>query len=252
MAAPPTIDDLGTDGALYLLALVSAQAGRRLVTPTRQLTLHALGVLKDQAVIAVPWPQARWDVEPRAQSTPLEDLQWRYDWAAYPAETVGDAIAEYLQQVPRDSYGIELRLRLWRELFTAESQQYFEFQLGRSHLPVEWAADTRYLVDAETYALSLAQWRYCFWAAVRQGGAMSAQRVYSLSAIRERVFEEARRRAASIASSRWSVQGYDARADEPLSALTRAFLRHLAPIGTAFYHQPPSASLWRRGADGLH
>lgn len=248
MTAPPTIEDLGVDGALYLLALLLAQAGRRTVTPTRKLTLQALGTLRDQGVIALPWPSTQWEVEPDAETTPMEELQWRYTWTAYSRPGLTEALSDYLQNIPCNEEGVELRVRLWRLIFRAECQQFLEFHLTRSHLPVEWALDTPFLLDSQSSDLSLGQWRYCLWAAVRQGGAMSAQKIHSDAAIRERVFEEAKRRAGAIASGRWTVQGFDPREDEPFSALSRAYLRNFARIGPAFFQQPPSPRPWLKSA----
>lgn len=244
--APSSIDDLGVDGALYLLALLIAQSHRRAVTPTRQFTLQALSLLRDQGVIALPWPLPQWEVEPEAERTPFEDLQWRYSWLPGPRQELVERLAAYLEGVPRTEEGIELRVRLWQQLVRAESQQYLEWHLARSNLPVEWAVDSQFLINLPGQALSLGQWRYCLWAAVRHGSTLVAQQVHPLASIRERMFDEARRRSDAIASGRWTVPGFDARADEPGSALTRVYLEHLAQIGLGFYQLPPTAAPWRR------
>ena len=246
MNAPSSIDDLGVDGALYLLALLIAQSHRRAVTPTRQFTLQALALLRDQGVIALPWPLTRWEVEPEAERTPFEDLQWRYSWSTCPRQELIEQLGAYLEGVPLTEEGIELRVRLWQQRVRAESQQYLEWHLARSNLPIEWASDSQFLIDLPGHALSLGQWRYCLWAAVRHGSTLVAQLAHPLSSIRERMFDEARRRADAIASGRWAVPGFDARADEPGSALTRVYLEHLAQIGLAFYQVPPTATPWRR------
>jgi hypothetical protein len=244
--APTSIDDLGVDGALYLLALLIAQSHRRAVTPTRQLTLQTLSMLRDQGVIALPWPLPQWEVEPEAERTPFEDLQWRYSWSTCPRHELIERLVTYLEGVPFKEEGIELRLRLWQQLVRAESQQYLEWHLARANLPVEWAVDSQFLLNSSGQALSLGQWRYCLWAGVRHGSTLVAQQVHPLTSIRERMFDEARRRSDAIASGRWTVPGFDARADEPGSALTRVYLEHLAQIGLAFYQLPPSADPWRR------
>jgi len=247
MPSPPaTVDDLGVEGALYLHALLAAQAGRRPVTPTRKLTLQAMGVLRDVGVIALPFPEARWAADPDAESTPLADLQWRYAWPAYARDQVRDALADFLGEVATDEGAVELRIRIWRVLLKAECQQYFEFQLARSYLPAECALDIEFLVGGPGVELSLAQWRYCLWAAVREGGALSARRCFDDATLRQRIFDEAKRRSGLIASGRWTTEGFGARADEPVSGLSRAFLRHLAPIGDAFFLAAPGVGPWRR------
>lgn len=251
MIAPSTVDDLGVDAALYLLALLLAQDRRRAVAPTRRLALSAMETLRDQGVIDVPWPLARWEADPAAETTPFEGLQWRYRWPAYHRELAAQALADFLEEIPRHEEAIALRIRLWKTLVAAEAQRFFDAQLERSLLPREWASDLQFVLDAQMDALSLAQWRYCVWAAVRQGAAMSAERRHSEATIRERVFAEIQRRASAIASGRWVMQGFDSRAGEAVSALSLAFLRHLAPIGAAYDQQAPSAAPWnrRRSAD---
>lgn len=244
--APTSIDDLGVDGALYLLALLIAQSQRRAVTPTRQFTLQTLAILRDQGVIALPWPLPQWEVEPHAERTPFEGLQWRYSWSPCPRQELIERLGLHLRAVPLTEDGIALRVRLWQQLVRAESQQYLEWHLARSNLPIEWASDAQFLIDLPGHVLSLGQWRYCFWAAVRHGSTLVAQQVHPLASIRERMFDEARRRSDAIASGRWTVPGFDARADEPGSALTRVYLEHLAQIGAAFYQLPPTAAPWRR------
>jgi hypothetical protein len=129
---------------------------------------------------------------------------------------------------------------LWNLLLKAEAQQYYEFQLMRAHLPAEWASDVDFLVSQPGVSLSLAQWRYCLWAAAREGAALSARRCYEPAHLRERMFEEARRRSASVASGRWTTNGFSPRADEPRSALSREFLRNFAPLGSAFFTAVPT------------
>ncbi|MGY4516275.1 hypothetical protein [Lysobacter sp. HA18] len=232
------------DGALFLLALLTAQSERRPVAPTRRMTLEGLGLLRDHAVIALPSPLPRWEAEPRAEETPMEGLQWRYDWSAYQRADLVAALSDYLESISTDEEAVELRLTTWRQLVKAECQQYFEFYLTRIHLPVDWAADVEFLLGNSAVELSLAQWRYCLWAAARQGGSMAAQKAYAETAIREAMFEDAKRRAAAIASGRWTTTGFDARPGEPASALTRVFLNHFARIGNIFYMQPPSPRPW--------
>jgi hypothetical protein len=110
---PPTIDDLGVRGSLYLSALLHGQGGRLPIAATRRATLAVLELLREFGVIEVPWPLERWPIQPDAEETPLENLQWRYAWGAYTREALPEALEDYLQSVPRDDYGLACRLQLW-------------------------------------------------------------------------------------------------------------------------------------------
>lgn len=72
---PATVDELGLQGCLYLWALLTGQARRLPIAPTKRMSLVVMALLQDHAVIEVPWPETRWEFKPDAQITPIEGLQ---------------------------------------------------------------------------------------------------------------------------------------------------------------------------------
>lgn len=151
LTLPETIDDLGLAGALDLGSLALAQTRRRRVAPTRRMTVAAMARLREAGLIDVPWPEPRWEVAPSSLETPIEGLQWRLLWTAYPLEGIADAVIEYLRSIARDDYGIALRLRLWRELVLCEGERFFEIQLAKHQFDSAWAQDLVF-VQRETRA----------------------------------------------------------------------------------------------------
>jgi hypothetical protein len=238
---PETIDDLGLMGALDLGALVTAQEKRLRVAPTRRMTLALMERLRKMGLIDVPWPQARWDIAAGAQETPIEGLQWRLQWTAYTLEGLTEAASEYLRSIVRDDYGIALRLRVWRELVIAEGERYFEFQLEKHQFDPAWAQDLVF-VQRETRAeMSAAQWRYCVWAATRQGASTAMQlRVTDTEKVREAIYQDLRRRIGPVASGQWSNASFVPRMTQPDNALSRIFVNDLTHLREAFWHLVPS------------
>ncbi|HUR39783.1 MAG TPA: hypothetical protein VM240_01305 [Verrucomicrobiae bacterium] len=248
---PPTIDDLGVRGSLYLGALLLGQGGRLPVAPTMRATLAVLDLLKEFGLIEVPWPEARWPVRPDAEETPIEQLQWRYAWGAYSRDALPEAIEEYLQSVPRDDYGLACRLKLWEELASAEAESFFEHQLVKHRFPADWARDLAFVQRQSPQNLSVSQWRYCVWAAVRHGGALAQQQYTPDPAVlREGIFVELRRRVSHVAGGQWGACSLPPFQRLPQSALGRVFVRHLTGPEFDFWSAAPSLTglLFRRQA----
>lgn len=241
MQAPPTIDDLGVRGCLYLSALLAGQDARLPIGPTLRTTLGMLELLRDFAVIEVPWPEPRWAIRPDAEETPMEHLQWRYAWSAYSRSALPEALADYLEGVPRDDYGLACRLQLWEELVLAEAGHFFELQLVKHHFDAGWARDLAFVHRQTTALLSTAQWRYCVWAATRQGGSLAQQqRVPDPGAVREGIYAELRRRVAFVAGGQWGHAALPPFQKLPSSALGRAYIRYLVRPDLDYWNDPPT------------
>jgi hypothetical protein len=236
--SPRTLDDLGVDSALNLLAVLLAQEERRLVAPVRRLTLTKMENLRQLGLIEVPWPDPVWPVAADSEITPLEGLQWRYVWPAYERPRLAGALKEFLQTLPMDHIGAALRYRLWNELAEAEAEAFLEDQLARSRFDIEWAADFRFVYRDTCPALSIAQWRYCAWAAVRHGALMQTRGQTSPRELREGIYGELRRRASAVSSRSW--QGFEPRHGEPRSATSATVAHLLIPLGRSFFMTPPS------------
>lgn len=238
---PSTLDDLGVPGCLSLAALLTAQERRTPIAPTRRMALAQLLQLRDLGIIATPWPELRWAMEPAAEETPLEQIQWRYAWSDYLRAGLLDALRDFLEAVPRDDYGLALRLRLWTELAAAEAENFLEAQLKKSRFDPAWAQDMAFVVRDVQVVLPIAQWRYCAWAAVRQGASFAYQQAAADStAVREAIFHELKRRAAWVGrgdAHQFSFAPFHPRPD---NAMSRLFVETLAPIDIAFWTLPPS------------
>lgn len=238
---PPTLDDLGVPGCLALAALLTAQERRTAIAPTRRMALAQLLQLRELGIIDTPWPELRWAMEPAAEETPLEQIQWRYAWPDYLRTGLLESLREFLEAVPRDDYGLALRLRLWTELAAAEAEGYLLAQLKKSRFDPEWAQDMAFVIRDAKMVLPIAQWRYCAWAAVRQGASFAHQQATAdTTAVRETIFRELQRRAAWVArgdSQQFSFAPFQAKPD---NAMSRLFVESLAPMDMGFWVLPPS------------
>lgn len=238
---PVTVDDLGLESALDLGALVVAQRRRMPVAPTRRMTVALMGRLRETGLIDVPWPEPRWEVASEARETPIEGLQWRMVWQAYLPEGIEEAIVEFLRFIPRDDYGIALRLRLWRELVVAEGERFLEHQLSKHQFDQAWAQDLVFLQKEHDVQLSAAQWRYCAWAAARQGGSFAQQlRFPDPRRVREAIFNDLRRRLGPVASGQWTNTSFVPQVTRPDSALSMLFATDLTGLGPRFWSDTPN------------
>lgn len=239
--APATVDELGLQGCLYLWALLSGQTLRLPVAPTKRMALVVMALLQEHGIIEVPWPEASWKLKPEAQSTPIEGLHWRLTWNVYEPARLQEAIEDYFDTVGRDDFSTAVRLRLWIDLGSAESERFFEQQLVKHRLPAEWAQDMAFAYRESSAILTLAQWRYCAWAAVRRGASMAMQQGSNADGLRETIYQEIRRRAASIASGAWSGCSFPPYNPHPESALGRGFADKMTRLGALYWAAWPSA-----------
>jgi hypothetical protein len=205
------------------------------------MTLVVMNLLRELGIIEVPWPELRWDIQPEAEETPIESLQWRLSWDAYIRDGLLTALEEYLQSVPRDDYGLALRLRLWSDLSTAEAERFFEQQLEKHRFEPTWAQDLAFIHRDARPILSIAQWRYCCWAATRHGASVAQQqRTPNAAGVREAIYEELRRRVNNVGSGLWDNCSFPPYRPAPESALGRVFTTHLTRMGIGFWTTPPS------------
>lgn len=241
VTAPPTFDDLAVRGCFSMASLLMAQERRIPVMPTRRSTLAAMHSLQELGVIDAPWPDARWELEPRAEDTPIEQFQWRYAWHAYIRDGLLPALCDFLEEVPRDDYGLALRLRIWEELVVTEAEQFFESQLTKYNLDPTWAHDLTFAVRDSKITLPIAQWRYCCWAATRFAAAQ-AQRHRSSGApkLREDTYAELIRRAERLAAGEWDRGAFVPFNPRPESAASRLFVESLTGLGQAFWVLAPT------------
>lgn len=238
---PNTIDDLGVRGCFCFAALLMAQDLRIQVMPTQRSTLVAMQSLRDFGVIDTPWPAASWPIEPRAEDTPKEQLQWRFAWEARAREGLLDALIEQLQSVPFDTIGLGLRLEIWDELAANEVEHYFESQLSMYNLDPFWAQDLVFAIRNSKMVLPIAKWRYCCWAATRFAAAQAQRHRFTHAPrLRENTYAELFRRAERLASGEWVGGSFVPFEAQPGSAGSRLFTQVLTGLGPAFWILPVS------------
>jgi len=234
-SAPATVDELGIQGCLYLWALLTGQNHRLPIAQTKRMTLAVMAHLQERGVIEVPWPEARWEVKPDARTTPIEGLQWRLIWAAYEPALLIDALNDYFDSLERDDFTTAQRLRLWMELGSCEAERFFEQQLVKHRFCADWAQDAAFAYRESTALLTLAQWRYCAWAAVRRGASMALQHGPQTNGLRDTIYQELRRRAAAVASGAWTGCSFPPWNPDPESALGRCFANRVTRLGPLYW-----------------
>lgn len=239
--APATVDELGLRGCLYLWALLTGQKCRLPIAQTKRMTLVAMGYLQERGVIEVPWPEPRWELKPDAQITPIEGLQWHLSWTVYEPGLLTDALEDYFDSLERDDFTTAERLLLWSELGSAEAERFFEQQLLKHRFSGEWAQDIAFAYRECGVVLTVAQWRYCAWAAVRRGASMALQHSPQVEGLRETIYQEIRRRASSVASGTWVGCSFPPYNPQPESALGRGFVSEVTKLGALFWIGDPSA-----------
>lgn len=241
LPTPATVDELGLQGCLYLWALLTGQDRRLPVGPTRRMTLVAMTLLQEQGVIEVPWPDERWELRPDAATTPLEGLQWRLAWGVYEPALLTDALEDYFHTLERDEFSTAVQLRIWADLGSAETERFFEQQLIKHRFSADWAQDIVFAYRENNASLTLAQWRYCAWAAVRRGASMALQHGLQAEGLRETIYQEIRRRVAAVATGAWTGCSFPPHIPTPESAMARGFVQHLTRLGPHYWTSWPSA-----------
>jgi hypothetical protein len=241
MAAPPTLADLGAEGCLALCALAHSQQQRLPVSPTQHYTLEFMSLLKRQEIIETPWPASKWEQDPTAERTPLEGLEWRYVWAAYPRDGLYRATVEHLEDLPRTEEGDECRASIWRTLAGAEAEAFYEQQLTRHGFDSEWARDMCYAIRETRPAMSIAKWRYCAWAAVRYGASASLRSTNrGCDDLRELIYKELLSRASRVANGAWDRCELTPSHPQPRSAASRILTSSITNLGMTFWTTTPS------------
>lgn len=201
-----------------------------------------MSLLRDLGVIEFPTSEGQWSSVPNVEQTHIEQWQWRYRWNTHLRSALLPALEDYLDAVPRDDYGLALRLQLWEELAIAEAQRFFEQQLAKNRFEPNWARDLIFVHRDTRPALSIGQWRYVCWAAVRHGASIAHRQPSSeLATVREAIFTQLRRRAGYVGSGTWTNCSFPPINPLPDSALGRLFTTRLARFGSAFWTEVPSA-----------
>lgn len=241
---PASLDDLGALNVFGLASLLLVREQRLPVAPTRRLTTQLMRRLCDAGVIVTPWPEAQWMAEPRAETTPLERLHWRYVWQAYTLDELLGPLVSHLADLCSTAAGKELCALIWSQLAAAEAESFFAGQLRKHGFDDEWAPDMEYAIRNAPIALSIAQWRYCAWAAVRHGASLSQQRCGQLATdvLRDNIYRELLKRASHAASPMSRGCSLPPFSPLPHSAAGQLFAQYMIRLGEAFWTKPPTVS----------
>lgn len=223
------IGELGVQSCLYLGALLTAQQRRMQVAPTLRSTLIVLAQLRDSGIIQVPWPDSRWGIRPDARITPIEDLQWAFNWSVHKPFEVLAELEGLLEKISRNEWNACALQHLWEDLMQWEIEHFFEHQLTRHHFDAAWVGDFGFVLRHPRWKLPVARWRYCCWAAVRHGAAMAQQhKIVDPARIRKAIFDELQRRisyAATMKAENGMLLPFDA---APSSALSELFISRIS------------------------
>jgi hypothetical protein len=237
------LEDLDLYSSCGLAALSQSRELHRPVTPTQAMTVRLLQVLQERGIIALPWPQARWELPPRGYLAPLEQLGWDYIWSAHELGGLGHAVESALYDRPRDGPYVDDLVTVWRALIQAESVEYFEFQLGKHRLDRSWSCDLDWLPRHYADDLSLARWKYLIWSAVRHGAMQCLGTGFDARQTRDAI-------ATTLASPhrlgyavRGEFEGFLPKMAQPHSLMAALFVR-VTGLGRSYWTQPPSLLGW--------
>jgi hypothetical protein len=216
-----------------------AQEERRRLGATSRQALTILHALRCRGVIEIPADAA---LAPGVEITPMEMLPWSFTWPAYHREQLLPAVLEELEAWPVDAMSVVERLRLWQELALTEAEAFFAAQLAKHGFDVGWASDLVFAQRQCGVELSIAQWRYCTWAATRHGASVALQQRPGADreALREAIFIELGRRAVQVGKGRWPDAGFPPRHPLPLDGFGLAFVKHLTGLRETFWTAIPA------------
>ncbi|HGM6611484.1 TPA: hypothetical protein ACOFBZ_001392, partial [Stenotrophomonas maltophilia] len=231
-----SIEELGLRGTLFLAALLAAQLRRLPVAPTRRSTLLVLDTLRDLALIQVPWPADRWQIRPDAEVTPIEDLQWAFAWYTHERRHLLPVLEDQLGDMAHDVDLADAKLELWDELALWETEQFLEQQLLKHHFDPGWARDVGFAFQSGPRGLPIARWRYCCWAAVRQGASVAMRLgVHDSAHVREAIFQEVQKRLRYLMTSSPEQGMFKPYHLAPESSVAKLFVDWVVPMEWAYW-----------------
>lgn len=237
-AQPPrSFEELGPIASLQLWALLTAHTERIPVAPTLDLAIATLDELGRSGVIGMPEHSHRWALAPETRTAPIEGFQWRLTWDVYEPSRMGEALEDYFAEVTPQPLAGDAVARLWQDLGRAEAERFLASQLVRHRFPAEWAQDLG-RAFARVQGLTIGQWRYCGWAAVRRGASLALQWQRVDELIRGAILEELQKRAGGVSKGNWTNCSFVPRQVQPDNALSRGFAYGISPLGDAFWTTP--------------
>ncbi len=204
------------------------------------MTVHILDALRLRGIIDVPWPAARWELPPRGYLTPMEQLSWDFVWPTMQLAGLEPHLEDLLREYSCAPSSQDELVAVWRALIRAECVGYFEFQLAKHGLEPAWSADLDWLPAHYLDDLSLVQWKYLIWSAVRHG---------SMECLRSRFNPQQTRNAIAgmLASSHrlgyalgGTFEGFRPRSLQPYSLMGDSMLLFASQLGSLYWTEPPN------------
>jgi hypothetical protein len=237
------LEELDLFAACGLAALVQSRDVHRPVTPAQAMTVRVLQALQQRGILALPWPQARWELPPRGYLAPVEQLGWDYVWSTVELGGLSHAIEIMLEDRTRDAAYVDDLVATWRLLIQAECVDYFEFQLGKHGLDRSWSCDLAWLPRHYLDDLSLARWKYLIWSAVRHGTMQCMGSGFDPRQTREAIRMTLASGQRLGFAQREAFEGFIPRTSVPHSLMAAFFVR-LTGLGGSYWTQPPSVLGW--------
>lgn len=239
IARAQNLSDLSVYEACGLLALIKSRDVRRPVSPTKVMTIHILEALRVRGVVEVPWPAERWQLPPRGYLAPIEQLSWDFVWPAMPLEGLQPHLEDFLREHSCAESSRDELIVLWRSLIRGECIEYFEYQLSKHHLDPAWSDDLGCLPPHYLDDLSLLQWKYLIWSAVRHG-TMVFMRFRNMQHTRNEVARElASPRRFGIARG-GTFEGFFPRSLRPYSLMGNCMLDFASQLESRYWSEPPN------------
>lgn len=152
-----------------------------------------------------------------------------------------------MASVPCDELLLTLGAALWQRLVQDEAQAFYAEQLARCQFDAHWQQDMAFAQRLSRVSLSASQWRYCAWAAVRQGATLARQGALPASRVREGMYGEILRRAAAVAAGRYGRCGFTPAAVQPPTALAQGLACQWFTLGQTYWTALPSIEALQPG-----
>ena len=126
----------------------------------------------------------------------------------------------------------------WR-LAEAEAESYLSYQLGKHRLNPIWATQiSKYFRSVGP--LTIAEWRYCAWAAARRGAAEYLSTDGEEDATSHAVITELLWRARQLHSGAWSNMSFVPLQREPYTLLAQVFAQFVVPPDFDYWTSTPA------------
>ena len=106
----------------------------------------------------------------------------------------------------------------------------------KHHFDPGWARDVGFVFQSGPRGLPIAQWRYCCWAAVRQGASVAMRLgVHDSAHVREAIFQEVKKRLRYLMTSSPQQGMFKPYHLAPESSVAKLFVDWVVPMEWAYW-----------------